>query len=520
MLGKDAIMTDIQQKTLTPALEGKDILGRARTGTGKTLAFLVPALQNLKGNSNVEVLCVTPTIELATQISKQAEIMVQHHENKPEVQTMFGGKKPKRDIDLFFRKRPSVLVCTPGRLMAHLKEETLGVTPLNNLKVLVLDEADQLLNIGFRKEIMELVDQHILRNTTKRPQTMLFSATMPTGLRAVMKKAMRSNYTTVDCINDKAASGSAGATHSQDLVQQHHIITEKNDNIIHASLDVLRTIINHSNNEKDAVLPPPPPKIMVFLPTAHLTKFYASVWSRLNKEGLHPRHPSYTSYEMHSRKTQNYRKKVAEQFSSNSTGIMFSSDVSARGVDYPDVTHVVQIGAPTNPEQYIHRLGRTGRAGKKGQGILILTPFEKKFIEHLKRKNITSTEGLGKDVDVYTSNKQMTQHLNDMLMLDAKKSFQKDTGKNEFSGEKAYASFLGYLMGMSTPKGSTRSSDLELIKEANGFAICAGYTFGVMPEITAKRVGSMGLKKHRDALNVVKGRYKKQNPLPKGKKVN
>ena len=192
MLGDDATMTDIQASTLAPALKGKDLLARARTGTGKTLAFLVPALQNLKGNANVEVLCVSPTRELATQISNQAEKMLAHHGKKPNVLTLFGGsRKPNKDSALFRQNKPSVLVCTPGRLMAHLEAETLGANPLNHLKVLVLDEADQLLDRGFRKEIMRLLDRHIPQTqqnskgrATNRPQTLLFSATMPKAVRS------------------------------------------------------------------------------------------------------------------------------------------------------------------------------------------------------------------------------------------------------------------------------------------------------------------------------------------------
>ena len=529
MLGDDATMTDIQASTLTPALKGKDILARARTGTGKTLAFLVPALQNLKGNANVEVLCVSPTRELATQISKQAEKMLAHHGKKPQVLTLFGGsRKPNKDTALFRQHKPSVLVCTPGRLMAHLEAQTLGANPLKHLQVLVLDEADQLLDHGFRKEIMSLLDRHIHQTTqqsskggaTNRPQTLLFSATMPKGLRSVMSKAMRSDYTTIDCIGDdsEGGGGSAGATHAHDQVQQNHIVTE--GNIIQSSFDVLRTILNHAKHNKQGESPP---KVMVFLPTANLTKFYASVWSKLNEDGMHPRHSSYSCFEMHSRKSQSQRSKISKAFFDCSTGIMFSSDVSARGVDYPDVTHVVQIGAPSNTEQYVHRLGRTGRAGKKGQGVLILTPFEEHFIQQLNKKGIASTPSVGNDdVDVYASNKQERQHLDDMLMFAAKRSMKKDrsgsTPGNSFAADKAYQSMLGNAMGMSVPKGYKRPSKLEYIQHANEFAISAGYNFGVMPELMARTVGKMGLKDHHAALNVVKGEYKKQNPLPKKKK--
>lgn len=527
MFNTKATMTEIQAETLLPGLAGDDILARARTGTGKTVAFLVPALQNLQGNSKVEVLCVSPTRELASQISEQATKMLKYHPNskKPNVQTLFGGTlKPKRDTTLFQQNQPSVLVATPGRLLSHLREGTLGPKPFDSLKVLVLDEADQLLDHGFRKEIMELLESYVpgvspktKQDLTQRPQTLLFSATMPTGLRAVMAKAMRPNFTTVDCIgDDDTTTQGAGATHAHDQVQQHHILTETNEDIIHASFDLLRTIIEKGNEKertKSIGLIGPDPKMIVFLPTANLTKFYASLWAKTNEKN---RKEGYRSYEMHSRKSQKQRSRVQNIFKDVQSGILFSSDVSARGVDYPGVTHVVQIGSPPSVEQYVHRLGRTGRAGKKGTGILILTPFEKHFLTSLKSRGITCNTNT--HVDILKSNVEQRKSLDQILQIDAKK----ETGsKKDFEAGKAYQSALGGLMGGTWPKSVSRPSKQEFVQYANSFAVAAGYADNVMPELLARTVGKMGLKGVSN-LNIVKGdvnpKYIQPKNLPKKKK--
>ena len=555
MFGVDATMTDIQEQTLTPGLNGDDILARARTGTGKTVAFLVPALQNLQGNRNsgVELLIVSPTRELATQISQQCIKMLKHHPNKPQVQTLFGGTmKPKKDSQLFQKNAPSILVATPGRLMSHLNEKTLGNdgVPLSTLQTLVLDEADQLLDQGFRKEIMELIDitkrqkkQGGQQQKQQAIQTLLFSATMPPALREVMSKAMRPDYITVDCIgNSQSNQGNTNQgdqTHSATQVQQHLITADTNGSMIQTSLDVLRTVLKNSETEEKPV------KIIAFLPTAALTKFYASVWSQCNENGLHPlakkNAQDWRCYEMHSRKSQSKRTKISSEFSKCTSGIMFSSDVSARGVDYPGVTHVIQIGSPSSVEQYIHRLGRTGRAGQDGIGILILTPFEHVFSVQLERDGIDLiTHDVSKNVPLKNVSPNVSQQyyasssaeekkkLLKMLTLDAENTLNHRGINNYFEAGKAYQSSLGHLLGTKTPKGYERPSKEEFVLYANEFAKSAGYNFGVMPELMAKTVGKMGLKdvngknmgaKRTMLLNVVKGEQmvKKQQSSAKGR---
>ena len=220
LLDPSAQMTDIQEKTLLPGLKGDDILARARTGTGKTIAFLVPALQNIslkKERGKIEVLCVSPTRELATQIATQAVKLLRFHPGRPKVQTLYGGKvKPEKDANIFRENQPSVVVATPGRLLQHLRDNSLGHQVLAKLSVLVLDEADQLLEQGFRKEVMELINSHIpgtakgSKSGARRPQTLLSSATVPAQMKEVMALAMRPDYVTVDCISASATGAGGG----------------------------------------------------------------------------------------------------------------------------------------------------------------------------------------------------------------------------------------------------------------------------------------------------------------------
>ena len=195
-------MTEIQAKTLLPALAGTDVLARARTGTGKTVGFLVPSIERVQqrrgGSSGIDVLVISPTRELATQIGTQAEALATHHGGGFGTQVVFGGTPSKRDLSRFNAQLPAVLVATPGRLIDHLENSRLaggsrgggGARPfsdaLRDLKVLVLDEADQLLDMGFEREI-----RRITSFLPPSKQTLLFSATMPPALRSVMAATMK-----------------------------------------------------------------------------------------------------------------------------------------------------------------------------------------------------------------------------------------------------------------------------------------------------------------------------------------
>ena len=339
-------MTEIQSKTFEAAASGKDILGRARTGTGKTLAFLIPAIERVlqdpnyvAGKSNIGVLVISPTRELAIQIGDQAEKLLTYHKKLNGVQVIYGGTKISRDVNAFQRRGlPTILVATPGRLLDHLQSTRIsrggrnlqfGDDIMCNTPVVVLDETDRLLDMGFRREIRKILDY--LPPKSENRQTLLFSATIPKELKSIMADTMKNDYIEVDCINDGDAS-----QHTSAKVQQSHIIVPSMDRYVSSVVEIMKSAIE---DESD----PQPKKIVVFFTTARMVAYF----SELFNNGL-----NIPVMELHSKKTQNYRNRVSEQFRACKEGILFTSDVSARGVDYPGVTKVVQFGIPDSKEQW------------------------------------------------------------------------------------------------------------------------------------------------------------------------
>jgi len=344
-------LTTVQDQAMPHVMDGKDVLARARTGTGKTMAFLLPCVEQLHvqkpRSDQVSVLVLSPTRELARQIRDEAEGLLRFHPFK--VQCVHGGTNANGEVKRLQSQRKDVLVATPGRLLDHLASASGLKDSLQNLRMLVLDEADQLLEMGFLPDV-----ERILKQLPQNRQTMLFSATVPQKVHGVAGLAFKGDYVYVDTVGDEDV-------HTNEHVPQFGLIVPFADQIQH----LLHVLQEHKEK--------PGHKVIVFLPTARMTQFLAEV---MNKAGL-------GVMEIHSRKSQSYRTKVASTFRTVKEGILLSSDVSARGMDYPDVTAVVQVGLPSSREQYIHRLGRTGRAGKEGEGLLVLDPAESGFLAKL-----------------------------------------------------------------------------------------------------------------------------------------
>ncbi|XP_020587921.1 DEAD-box ATP-dependent RNA helicase 31-like [Phalaenopsis equestris] len=352
-------MTLVQEATLPVILKGKDVLAKAKTGTGKTVAFLLPAIElvtkqpppdrdNRRPPINVLVIC--PTRELADQAAAEASKLLRYHASIG-VQVVMGGTRLALEQKRMQANPCQVLVATPGRFRDHM-ENTPGFTSrLTGVKVLVLDEADRLLDMGFRKDIEKIVAE-----LPKQRQTLLFSATVSDEVRQICYIAMKRDNEFINTVEEGSEE-----THSQ--VMQMHLIAplDKQFSILYGILT------DHIAEDVDY-------KVIVFCTTAMVTKLVADLLAELN---LNVR-------EMHSRKAQNYRTRVSKEFRESKGLILVSSDVSARGVDYPDVTLVVQLGVPADRDQYIHRLGRTGRKGKEGKGVLILAPWEDFFLDNIR----------------------------------------------------------------------------------------------------------------------------------------
>lgn len=314
-------MTEIQNRTFAPASSGRDVLGRARTGTGKTVAFLLPAIERilqlgvLQNPGQIGILVVSPTRELATQIGDQAEKLATYHRGM-SVQVMFGGTNMKRDITRLSQKTPTILVATPGRLLDHLQSTRIGKSQfgkdvMSKTPIVILDETDRLLDMGFRREISKILG--FLPHPLER-QTLLFSATIPPELKVVMAQNMNKDFVEVDCINDGDA-----ATHTNAQVQQSHlVIPSDSGRSVSSVVEVVRLALEQYDS------PETPAKIVVFFPTARLVNFYSELF---NEGRILP----FSVMELHSKKSQGYRNRVSDDFRKAKKGVLFTSDVSARG---------------------------------------------------------------------------------------------------------------------------------------------------------------------------------------------
>jgi ATP-dependent RNA helicase MSS116, mitochondrial len=452
--------TQVQAKSIPLSIIGSDLLVKAKTGTGKTLAFLLPAFDRVlrerdhhvsdQGQptktgrkQNIDILVISPTRELAQQISEEADVLLQF-ESALRTQTVFGGTNIKSDTSSFRRDgMPTLLVATPGRLLDHLDNSDAGLANgLKGLKVLVLDEADRLLDMGFRPDLERILAY--LPPVTQR-QTLLFSATMPEDVRTITKVALRSDYDTVDCVGNDA--------NTHERVPQYALVTPIDDQIAALGcclVDAMRI---------------PDYKILVFFTTARVTQFFAELFTGIGRPVL----------EMHSRKSQPHRTRMSEQFRNNSSLIMFSSDVTARGLDFPDVTSVIQVGLPADREQYIHRLGRTARAGKNGSGVLLLSDFEAAYF--LAKVSDLPLQTLG----------QPPRAMMDQFAATAAAGCKMLPAQTKTT---AYQAWMGFY---NTHLRALRWDKTDLVAMANHW-ITAVVGDAEPPELQARTVGKMGLR--------------------------
>ncbi len=336
--------TPIQAQAIPVAVQGQDVMGIAQTGTGKTLAFGLPMIQRLavtKGRG----LVILPTRELALQVDEIFQKIGRHLNLRTAV--LIGGASmfhQKKDL----ARKPHIIVATPGRLIDHLDQRTVN---LSDVRVLVLDEADRMLDMGFEPQI-----QRILKTVPKDRQTMLFSATMPDEIVDIAKTYMKSP-TRVEI---------ARAGTSAETVEQEIIFVERND-----KLRLLEKILKEYSRGP----------ILVFSRTKHGA---SKVCRALKGMGV-------SAAEIHSDRTLGQRRKALDGFKSGEYRVLVATDIAARGIDVKGIELVVNYDLPDQAEDYVHRIGRTGRAGTKGKAISFASPDQKydvKSIEHLIRKSI------------------------------------------------------------------------------------------------------------------------------------
>lgn len=329
---------------------------------------MVPVLERAAQGScdNFRALVLSPTRELAQQTLKEGKLLSHFYGNNFGLTCLVGGVPIKRDFDAFDRGRCTVIVATPGRLNDHV-ENTPGFRDKlsRQLAVLVFDEADQLLDMGFRPAIERLL--RAVESTATTRQTMLFSATLPSDVKKIANLAMRPGYAMIDVVgaDDEETHGD---------VEQLACVS---NGIRAQSLELCARLVRAVAHD------PLHHKIVVFFSTARLTQFYAELFaSAAASSSFSDTLNATTILEMHSRKSQSHRDKVSDTFRKARNAVLLSSDVSARGMDYPDVTLVIQFGAPADAVQYVHRLGRTARGdGRRGSGLILLADFERYFLQ-------------------------------------------------------------------------------------------------------------------------------------------
>ncbi|KAH6578485.1 hypothetical protein BASA61_000243 [Batrachochytrium salamandrivorans] len=328
-------MTEVQARSVPPAMTGRDILGAAKTGSGKTLAFLIPAVELLyklqfKPRNGTGVLIISPTRELALQIFGVAKELFQHHSQTFGI--VMGGANRKAEAEKL-AKGVNLIVATPGRLLDHLQNTKSFI--FKNLKMLIIDEADRILEVGFEEEMHKIIGL-----LPAERQTMLFSATQTTKVedlaRVSLKKAPL--YINVDEHKDMATN--------EGLEQ---------------------------NLKK---------KIIVFFSSCNSVKYHAELLNFIDIPVL----------DLHGKQKQQKRTSTFFEFVNAEAGVLLCTDVAARGLDIPSVDWILQFDPPDDPREYIHRVGRTARAGGRGKALLFLLPTELGFLRYLKHARVPLNE--------------------------------------------------------------------------------------------------------------------------------
>lgn len=338
------VPSPIQAAAIPLVLQGRDIVGQAHTGTGKTAAFGLPALNNIDVRNGVEILVITPTRELATQVSD--ELFKYGRNINARTVTVYGGSSYKRQIDLIERGA-SIVVATPGRLLDILKKNMVkDFTP----SIVVLDEADEMLDMGFLDDINE-----IFSYLPTNRQTLLFSATMPKPIKLLAERILD---------NPEFISITQGETTNSDIEQLYYVIEESERD------DAIIRLMDSEETQKS----------VVFCRTKSEVDRLSNVLSNAG----------YLANGLHGDMEQRQRETVIKGFKSNSVKVLVATDVAARGIHVNNISHVFNYHIPFDPESYVHRIGRTGRAGTKGKAITLLTPLEFKELQRIKQKVGTS----------------------------------------------------------------------------------------------------------------------------------
>ncbi|EMC91626.1 hypothetical protein BAUCODRAFT_143167 [Baudoinia panamericana UAMH 10762] len=456
-------MTPVQQKTLTelPSFSA-DCLVQAKTGTGKTIAFLLPALHSLLTERTVPVgqvgiLIISPTRELALQIAKECDALTSQLPRRLECHTAFGGTSKDRHLKEFLNGKPSVLVATPGRLNDYLSDNYVA-EKFTDIRTVILDEADTMLEAGFLPAVEQILRR--LPPKSKGWQGMCFSATIPEKIKTVLGRVLKPGYTHLTTVDPNEVP-------TIDQVIQYSVVIPDVSQTFTALYTLLEQERQHSPHDFKAI---------VFGSTANGIAHLHALFEQLLGNTV-------KVYQLQSRLSQSARTRTTEEFKQASSGIMFASDVIGRGMDFPGTGLVVQVGLPTDKEQYVHRVGRTARAGTDGRAVILLTQQESYFLhinKHLPIQpypvNIPAT---------VSAHPEIEQRVHNAVSAVDEKTVQK-----------AYQAYLGFHK---TFMKQLRTDAAGLVEIANSYARAMGCA--EPPVIDKQVVGKMGLRGVR-GLNV------------------
>ena len=344
--------TPIQEKAIPPLLAGCDLLGHAATGTGKTAAFTLPLLQRLAHSvrqQNPFALILVPTRELAIQVTEAV-----HRYGKEQgiaVLAVYGGQAIRPQL-IALKRGVDVIVATPGRALDHIRRKSLQ---LKDLQIVVLDEADEMLNMGFAEDL-----DAILQQTPKARQTALFSATMPPRIASIARRHLQ-DPVDIQIVKEPVKAGVAPRVHQTGyLVARQHKVA------------ALVRILDMAS----------PKSTLVFCRTRLEVD---ELTSTLNSRG-------YRGEGLHGGLNQAQRDRVMQSFRSGKTQLLVATDVAARGLDITHVSHVMNYDVPSSPEGYVHRIGRTGRAGRGGEAITLVEPRERWLLKNIERLTKSTIE--------------------------------------------------------------------------------------------------------------------------------
>jgi len=388
--------TPVQQKTMPPILNGQDVMGIAQTGTGKTAAYVLPIIMRLKyaQGESPRALIVAPTRELAMQIEENVKAFAKYTDLR--VVTLYGGLGPKTQIEQV-SKGVDIIVATPGRFMDIYLAGHLG---MKQLQVLVLDEADKMMDMGFMPQI-----NRILEVVPRKRQNLLFSATMSDKIHQLSANFLE--YPTVIEVTPQA-------TPAQTVEQRLYYVPN-----VKTKINLLKYLLDNTDDIK---------KLMLFCKTRTVAedvyKFLARKYSEQEVRVLH------------ANKGQNTRINSMNAFKNDEVKILVSTDVAARGIDVNDVSHVINFDVPFVTEDYVHRIGRTGRALQLGEAITFCTPAEEYYLRKIEKLIRQSIPVFDVPADVFVEETPYEERQDQAREIDLQKRKEDPEFKGAFHEKK------------------------------------------------------------------------------------